>query len=302
MCESDTLPRDLRRIFENVAPKTLFMASKFYAGLHHYSLGNPEPVKINTYTSPTLMEAVLVQTEALTTQTQIQKMRSDRDKAIEEFCYIYGGYIAWKLTSEWARWRLGIEGIDEGSAKKTKEEYSSDDQPAFKREDQEAAKIIAAQTLQILNNVINTLKRDGYRKGGLRYLISRAISNRFQNVKSQYFNRMKNKPQVSLDKILEMVGGEIELVGIEGNTEPMEESETEKRHRKAIIVYTLLDEIETKVGNDSREMFERYCIAQEKMSDIAKDMGVSIATVSRAVKKVADAVRVLYKEKEDKIQ
>lgn len=300
---SDSLSKDLRDIFETADPRSLYIASQYYAALHHYNPGNPEPVKINTYTAQTLMDAVVAQTAALTSQNQIQQMRSARDKAITEFCYIYGGYIVWKLTSEWFKWRRSIEPYDEESGKKSKEEYSPDDQEAFKREDQDVAGIIAAQTLQILNNVINTLKRDGYQKGKLRYLISCAISKRFLNVKGQYFNRMKKKPQTgSLDKILEMVGGEIELAGIEGYTEPMEESEAEKRHRKAIVIYTLLGEVEKDLGTNYREMFERYYIRQEKQSEIARDMGVSVATVSRAVQKVADAVLALYNEMERRIQ
>ena len=218
-------------------------------------------------TSQTMMEKILAQTK-FTPEEQIDDMRKKREDAIEHFCYIYGGYIAWKLQIDWKK--RGFQDIIE------KNQYIS----------------LAAE--QVVAALIRKLQKDGYQKGKFSHLVHRSIKNKSKDVAEKYATWKKNNPNISFDNAEDIIGGEIDII-YDPDVDIFEFDVNEKELEAAGILQ-ILKKVKTRNSADDYNMFILNRIENQKLTDIAKQFDISVATASRRINNFADAALKLYKQ------
>lgn len=252
-------------VFNECDAKSLYEASRQYAEFHKNYL-NGKMVDIDK-TSQTMMEKILAQTK-FTPEEQIDDMRKKREDAIEHFCYIYGGYIAWKLQIDWKK--RGFQDIIE------KNQYIS----------------LAAE--QVVAALIRKLQKDGYQKGKFSHLVHRSIKNKGKDVAEKYDTWKKNNPNISFDNAEDIIGGEIDII-YDPDVDIFEFDVNEKELEAAGILQ-ILKKVKTKNSADDYNMFVLNRIENQKLTDIAEQFDISVATASRRINDFADAALKLYKQ------
>ena len=264
---------ELLTFIENSHPETLYLAAKDYARRHKNYLAGGR-VAIDA-TSQTVMGKLLQKTQE-TPAENLDSMRENRAEALEDFCFIYGGYISMRLKNYWEKEKL--PDIPE------KEAY------------------IALAARQVVAKVVKTLGKDGYKKGTLHHLIHMACKRKFLDVLEKYGTwQKKNAGKISFEQAKDILGGEIEIdfdkLGDENGNETIFFDDEEEKELTMAGLLGMLPFVETKNTEDDREMFLRLYVRKQKAEDIAKDMEISASTVQRRAKEVAFIARDLYYKK-----
>lgn len=253
-------------VFNECDAKSLYEASRQYAEFHKNYL-NGKMVDIDK-TSQTMMEKILAQTK-FTPEEQIDDMRKKREDAIEHFCYIYGGYIAWKLQIDWKK--RGFPDIIE------KDQYIS----------------LAAE--QVVAALIRKLQKDGYQKGKFSHLVHQAIKNKSKDVAEKYATWKKNNPNISFDNAEDIIGGVIDIID-DNNSNGQTDFDIDEKALELSGILQILKKVKTKNSTDDYNMFVLNRIENQKLADIAKQFDISVATASRRINDFADAALKLYKQ------
>ena len=217
-------------------------------------------------TSETAMHDLLQKTVD-TPETELDSMREKRKRAFEDLCYIYGGYIAWTLKYKWEK--SGFCNIAE------KEEY------------------ISLATGQLMENIMKTLERDGYKKGTFSHLVRLSISRKFRDLGKKYDTvKRRNSGNIPIETGGEIIGGAIGV--IDENDQDVFNFDESDRELTAIGILNMLAKVKTKNSKDDHEMFVRLRIKGHSVEDIASDMGLSQGTVYRRVKNFTTAAIKLF--------
>ena len=250
--------------FESSA-ESLYEAAKHFAAFHeNYRSG--KLVSIDK-TSQTIMEKMQAQTK-LTPEDQVDDMRKKREEAIEHFCYIYGGYIAWKLKAHWEASQFGdiVE----------KDNFIS----------------LAAE--QVVASLIRSIQKNGYKKGTFSHLVHRAIKNKTKDVAEKYATLKKKNLYISFDNAKDIIGGVIDIVD-DKRADDFEFDVDEKELDYAGILQ-ILKQVKTKNSADDYNMFILHRVKKYNLEDIAEQFDISIPTASRRINDFADAALKLYKQ------
>ena len=172
---------ELLSFIENSHPETLYLAAKEYARHHKNYLAGGR-VAINA-TSQTVMGKLLQKTQE-TPAEKLDSMRENRAEALEDFCFIYGGYISMRLKNYWEK--DGLLDIPE------KEGF------------------IALAARQVVAKVVKALDENGYKKGTLHHLIHMACKRKSKDVLEKYGTWKKdNNGKVSFERAEDILGGKI---------------------------------------------------------------------------------------------
>ena len=251
-------------MFESSA-ESLYEAAKHYVAFHeNYRSG--KLVSIDK-TSQTIMEKMQAQTK-LTPEDQVDDMRKKREEAIEHFCCIYGGYIAWKLKAHWEASHFGdiVE----------KDNFIS----------------LAAE--QVVASLIRSIQKNGYKKGTFSHLVHRAIKNKTKDIAEKYATWKTNNPLGSFDNAEDIIGGVIDIVD-DKRADDFEFDVDEKELDYAGILQ-ILKKVKTKNSADDYNMFILHRVKKHNLADIAEKFDISIPTASRRINDFADAALKLYKQ------
>lgn len=260
-------------VLENCDTESLYAASHSFAASHKSYSSGGNGFSIDK-TSRTVMGDMLAKTGD-TPADQIDDMRSRREKAIEDFCYIYGGYIAYNLRKKLHR--MGYKNIP--------------------LED----KYISTATGQVLNSIIRNLNRYGYKEGTFSHLVHQSIKNKAIDVKKLYINRKKKNPQeISFENAQEILGGKLEVDGYNGTCEP--ETDFDERKLEVSGIMQLLKSVKTKNSADDYNMFILNRIYKHKLQDVAEKFDISIATASRRINDFAVAAITMYNQKKREME
>ena len=251
-------------VFNECDARSLYEAAKHYAKFHKNYLS--ENVVDIDKTSLTMMEKIFAQTK-LTPEEEINDMRKKREEAIEHFCYIYGGYIAWKLKLDWERNKF----------------FDIVEKSTF----------ISLATEQVVAALIRKLKKDGYKKGTFSHLVNRSIKNKAKDVADKYARWKKHNSHISFENAEEIIGGVIDIVDDNGSDSEFEIDFDEKEFEAAAILQ-ILKQVKTKNSADDYNMFILYRVKNYKLEDIAKKFDISISTASRRITDFANAAKELY--------
>ena len=253
-------------VFDGCDASSLYEAAKYFAKFHENYL-NGSLVNIDK-TSHTMMEKMFAKTQ-FTPDEQIDDMRKKREDAIVHFCYIYGGYIAWKLKCDWDK--KGFLDIVE------KSEYIS----------------LAAE--QVVASLIRKLIKDGYREGKFSHLVNKAIKRKSMDVADKYSTWKKHNHNISFEKAEEILGGVIELID-DNESDSSCDSDVAEKELETAGMLQILKKVKTKNSADDYNMFILYCFKKQKLGDIAKQFNLSIATVSRRINDFTEAGKKLYRQ------
>ena len=264
---------ELLTFIENSHHETLYLAAKEYARHHKNYLAGGR-VAINA-TSQTVMGKLLQKTQE-TPAENLDSMRENRAEALEDFCFIYGGYISMRLKNYWEKEKL--PDIPEKEA------------------------FIALAARQVVAKVVKTLGKDGYRKGTLHHLIHMACKRKSKDVLEKYGTWKKNNNgKVSFERAEDILGGEIEIdfdkLGDENGKDTIFFDDNEEKELTMAGLLSMLPYVKTENTCDDREMFLRLYVKRQKAEDIAEDMGTSPSTVRRHAQDVAFQARELYYKK-----
>ena len=254
------------KVFESCDVQSLYAASRQYAKFHkNYTDG--DGVFIDK-TSQTMMEKILAQTHS-TPQDQVADMRKDREVAIKHFCYIYGGYIAWKLNRDWIK--SGFSDIVEKS------------------------EFLSLATEQVVAALIRKLQKDGYQEGKFSHLVHRSIKNKSSDVAKKYASWKKNNNYISFENAKDIIGGEIDLIDDNG-AEKEAVFDVDEKELEAAGILQILKKVKTKNSADDYNMFILHRVEKQELKDIARLFDLSIPTVSRRINDFADAAIKLYSQ------
>ena len=263
---SDDSVKDFCAVLRNCDAASLYKASQEYAKFHNYRR-NGENISIDN-TSLTIIQNMMAQTKT-TPEDEVDDMRKKRVRALEAFCYIYGGYIALKLKLNWKG--RGFRDIPR------KDDF------------------IATATEQTLNSLLRALERDGYKQGKFSHLVHMAISKKTIDVQRKYATWKKNHPeQISFETAQKILGGVLEIADENGTFD--DACDTDRLDVYAVFTLIANGEVRTAHAHDDREMFIRLYVKKERAEDIARDMDVSVATVYRRTKALAAAAIEQYRE------
>ena len=256
--------KEFYAVFDICDASSLHEASKSYAKFHGYSCRNTLCID---KTSQTVMRDMLAKTQ---NTPDDDSMREKRRTALEEFVYIYGGYIAWELKKRW-------------------------EQKGY-REIKEKDEFIALAAEQVLNSIIRKLEKEGHKKGTFSHLVHYAIKLKAIDVGKRYEvwrKKEHNMLYVSFDEAEEIIGGVIDIADdYDSNDFDFDEK---RLHNVGIENFLKMVRV-TKNHEDDFEMLLRLRVKKEKPEDIAKDMDLSVASVHRRVKDFADAAWEQYKK------
>ena len=252
--------------------RSLYEASRQYAKFHqNYTDG--DGVFIDK-TSQTMMEKILAQTHS-TPQDQVADMRKKREEAIKHFCYIYGGYIAWKLNRDWIK--SGFFDIVE------KNEF------------------LSLATEQVVRALIRKLQKDGYQEGKFSHLVHRSIKNKSRDVADKYSTWKKHHNYISFDNAEDIIGGEIDIIDDNGTGREADFDIDEKELESAGILQ-ILKKVKTKNSADDYNMFILHRVEKQELKDIARLFDLSISTVSRRINDFTDAAIKLYRQYQEDME
>lgn len=253
----------IRKVFQTADAASLYEATKFFAKMH----GCPANQEYIGVTSQTIMRDMLAQTQN-TPPEDLQDMRSRREKAIEEFLYIYGGYIAYHLQKNWEK-----DGLQEIAVKK---------------------ELLYIATKQILFSLRRNLLEKGYKKGTFSHLIHMAIKNKSKDVKSKYFTWIKKNPtqDISFENAEDIIGGVIEIF----DDHEFEKINVNEEELEAAGILQILKKVKTKNSADDYNMFILCRVKNYKLKDIAEKFEISIPTASRRINDFADAALKLCRQ------
>ena len=251
-------------MFESSA-ESLYEAAKHYAAFHeNYRSG--KLVSIDK-TSQTIMEKMQAQTK-LTPEDQVDGMRKKREEAIEHFCCIYGGYIAWKLKSDWEK--KGFLDIVE------KDDFIS----------------LAAE--QVVASLIRSIQRNGYKKGTFSHLVHRSIKNKTKDVAEKYATWTKKHPNISFENAEDIIGGVIDIV--DDNGADNFEFDVDEKELEAAGILQILKQVKTKNSADDYNMFILHRVKKHNLAEIAEQFDISLSTASRRINDFTEAAFKLYKQ------
>ena len=257
--------KEFYAVFNICDASNLHEASKSYAKFHNYTWSHNKLCIDKT--SQTVMRDMLAKTQN-TPDDDI--MRKKRRTALEEFVFIYGGYIAWELKKRWEK--KGYREIKE------KDEFIS----------------LAAQ--QVLNSIIRKLEKEGYKKGTFSHLVHRAIKLKAIDVGEKYEvwrKKEHNMSYISFEEAEEIIGGVIDIADDHDSNDF--DFDEKKLHNVGIVNFLKKTRV-TKNHEDDCEMLFRLRVNNEKAEDIAKDMNLSVSSVHRRVNDFADAAWEQYKK------
>ena len=252
-------------IFDVCDARSLHEASKSYAKFHNYTWSQNKLCIDKT--SQTVMNDMLARTQ---NTPDDDMMREKRRTALEEFVYIYGGYIAWEIKKRWKQ-----KGYRE-----------------IKEEDE----FIALAAEQVLSGIIRKLEKEGYKKGTFSHLVHRAIKLKMIDVGGKYEvwrKKEHNMSYISFDEAKEIIGG---VIDIADDHDSDDFDFDEKRLHSAGIMNFLKKVRVTKYHEDDFEMLLRLRVNKEKAEDIARDMNLSVSSVYRRVDEFAAAAWEQYKK------
>lgn len=261
--------KDFLIILKECDAESLYEAARQQAQFHENYLSG-KWVSIDK-TSLTIMEKIQAQTKS-TPADQIAAMRQARTEAIQDFCYMYGGYIALKLKLYWE-----------------KHEF---------RDIVEKNEYISLATEQVVKNLINNLQKNGYRQGTFSHLVHQAIKKKSYTVAGKYKTLMKNNG--SLYNV-EDIADDVDDIPDDNSTADSEFEVNEKELEVAGIL-NILKNVETKNSADDYNMFILYHIEKQKLTDIAEKFDISIATASRRIKSFGAAAFKLYKQEQQDME
>lgn len=250
--------------FESSA-ESLYEAAKHFAAFHeNYRRG--KSVSIDK-TSQTIMEQMQAKTQ-FTPEDQVDDMRKKREKAIEHFCYIYGGYIAWKLKAHWEASRLGdiVE----------KDNFIS----------------LAAE--QVVRSLIRSIQKNGYKKGQFSHLVHCAIKNKAKDVAEKYATWTKKNLYISFDNAEDIIGGVLEIV--DDNGADNFDFDVDEKELEAAGILQILKKVKTKNSVDDYNMFILHHVKKHNLADIAEQYEISLSTASRRINDFTEAALKLYKQ------
>lgn len=253
-------------VFESSA-ESLYEAAKQFAKFHeNYRNGNN--VSIDK-TSQTIMEQIQAQTQ-FTPEDQVDDMRKKREKAIEHFCYIYGGYIAWKLKAHWERSHF-LDIVEKD-------------------------KFISLATEQVVASLVRSIQKNGYKAGKFSHLVHLAIKNKAKDVAEKYETWKKNNPLISFNNTEEILGGVIDIV--DDNGEDNIDFDVDEKELDSAGIFQILKQVKTKNSADDYNMFILHRVEKQNLKDIAERFDISTATASRRINDFADEAIKLYKQKQ----
>ena len=175
--------KEFYAVFDACDARSLHEASKSYAKFHNYTWSQNKLCIDKT--SQTVMNDMLARTQ---NTPDDDLMREKRQTALEEFVYIYGGYIAWEIKKRWKQ-----KGYRE-----------------IKEEDE----FIALAAEQVLSGIIRKLEKEGYKKGTFSHLVHRAIKLKMIDVGGKYEvwrKKEHNMSYISFDEAKEIIGGVIDI-------------------------------------------------------------------------------------------
>lgn len=240
--------------------QSLYKATQEFGKLHHY-LTDDSGVNIDK-TSQTIMEAVLESFKNTDDKTAAP-VDKQREEKIKDFCYIYGGYIAYRLRCKWIKLKLqDIPVRDE---------------------------LISVATFQVINSCIKSIEKNGYKKGSFSHLIHKSIFNKFIDVQDKYNTWVKkNSQDTSFETIEDIVGGKVPV------EIPVEEED--ERLLDASGIYGVLKRVKTKHTQDDYEMFVQYYDQGRTLEELAEEFELSPATVSRRIREFAAAAKEIYEQ------
>lgn len=257
--------KEFYAIFDICDARSLHEASKSYAKFHNYTWSQNKLCIDKT--SQTVMRDMLAKTQN-TPDDDI--MREKRRTALEEFVYIYGGYIAWELKKRWEK--KGYHEIKE------KDEF------------------IALAAEQVLNSIIRKLEKEGYKKGTFSHLVHCAIKFKASDVGEKYEvwrKKEHNMSHISFEEAKEIIGGVIDIADDHDSNDF--DFDEKKLHNVGIVNFLKKNRV-TKNHEDDCEMLFRLRVNNEKAEDIARDMNLSVSSVYRRVDDFADAAWEQYKK------
>ena len=136
--------------------------------------------------------------------------------------------------------------------------------------------------------------QDGYQKGKFSHLVHRSIKNKSKDVAEKYATWKKNNPNISFDNAEDIIGGEIDII-YDPDVDIFEFDVNEKELEAAGILQ-ILKKVKTRNSADDYNMFILNRIENQKLTDIAKQFDISVATASRRINDFADAALKLYKQ------
>ena len=257
---------DFRRILAACDAENLYEAAREFAARHR----NLPDGKISiTSTSQTVMNDMMAKT-ALTPEDKCKAMRENRKEAISDFCYIYGGYIAYRLKE-----KLKIKFPD-----------------AVKRDE-----LIAQGTIQILDALLRKLERDGYKRGTFSHLVNCAVKRKAIDISKRYAVWEKNRgTAVSFDDIQDILGGAVDIMDENGS------GNFDDRELDFAGILGILKRIKTTHSADDLEMFIRYHIRNQTLAQISKEFDVPVPTVSRRIIKFQKAAAEFYRRCQDEME
>jgi DNA-directed RNA polymerase specialized sigma24 family protein len=250
--------------FESTA-ESLYEAAKHFAAFHeNYRSG--KLVSIDK-TSQTIMEQMQAQTQ-FTPEDQVDDMRKKREKAIEHFCYIYGGYIARKLKAHWEASRLGdiVE----------KDNFIS----------------LAAE--QVVASLIRSIQKNGYKKGQFSHLVHCAIKNKAKDVAEKYATWTKKNLYISFDNAEDIIGGVIDIV--DDNGADNFDFDVDEKELDSAGIFQILKQVKTKNSADDYNMFILHRVKKYPLAEIAEKFNISASTASRRINDFAEAALKLFRQ------
>ena len=267
---------DAYAVIRNSDARSLYACAmdftRFYA---HYN--NDGWLSVN-HTSTILMKKMLKNTTEVPVG-QTNAMRSERDMAFETFAYMYGAYTFSRMKNLW-----NSKGLVQNS--------KSDE-------------LLAAATCQVLDEVVDELKRSNWRKGTFHHLLHRMIRWRMLDAIRSFCSWKKEQwDECSLDELLEKLGDKFEFDPTDDGNELLTSDHNGKSSAQiaSACLLMLFDKVETRNTEDDREMAIRFLIEKEPQALIAKEFGISIAAVSMRIKKFIGKVAKLRSEYESFIR
>lgn len=255
------------------AAESLYAASKWFAKKHKsYSIGKDLSVD---KTSVTVMNNMLAKTQE-TPFEHLEDMRRKRKAAIDDFCHIYGGYIAFKLKKK------------------------ADDKGYEIPEHIEDEYIIRATTLA-LNYISKQLDRNGYSEGTFSHLVHKTIKIKAKNMFEKY-NTFLNNPEknahfISITEDTEPILGGILEIENDNNGAETGDFEFDRDQFDVTSILCILKDVKTKHSTDDYEMFCLRYIKGWKLEDIAKEFNLTIGTIHNRLNDFAKAALTQHEEK-----
>ncbi|MBO4304113.1 MAG: sigma-70 family RNA polymerase sigma factor, partial [Lentisphaeria bacterium] len=247
--------KEVYGIIEKIGPESANAAALDFAGKHHYPQDG-RSVSIDK-TSTTLMGDVLAETKD-TPAEELREMRKSREEAFQDFCYIYGGYIAYKLQMKWEN--SGFGDIFE------KEEY------------------LSLAIRQVVEALVRSLQRNGYKKGTFHHLVNTAICNKARDVTDKVATwRRDHRGDISVESCEDILNGKIEI-SLESSLVAADPGAEEEKEMDTASIMEIARMLGRRSKSNDYEMFLMYYVKGLNYTDIAEEYGKSVSTVSNRIR------------------